>query len=175
MKQTFLWLLLLCCLQACNNKQEQKTNEDKAILQDQIIPLDTLGDWVKIVMNKQKDGILRGFSIGTSLDSVKKREKAKILEENSTQNYVTYTFDVDEDMIDIIYRYDNNRKIKAFEVLAIVNGVESFIQDFTTYYTLRYGNPQQKNDTLQVWRSSQGYQVKLIKSNRASQARIVIE
>ncbi len=167
---SLFFLLIFAC-----QKKEKPTETKQIVFQEKPIPLDTLGEWVKIVMNKQKDGILRGFELGTPLDTIKAKEKVKILEENPSQGYITYSFDIDEDMVDITYRYDENRKIKAFEVLAIVNGVESFIQDFTTYYNLRYGNAQQTNDTMQVWQSQKGYKIKLIKSNKTSQARILIE
>lgn len=173
MKYFYIACFLIILVNACEKKE--KPNNDKPVFQETNVPLDTLGEWVKIVMNKQKDGVLRGFDFGMPLDSIKAKEKAKIFEDNPAQKYITYTFDVDEDMVDVTYRYDENQKIKAFEVLAIVNGVESFIQDFATYYNLRYGNAKQTNDTMQVWQSQKGYKIKLIKSNKASQARIVIE
>ncbi|MFN3315675.1 MAG: hypothetical protein ACK40K_02600 [Raineya sp.] len=164
----FTILLFVAC--------EKKTEEKKEVIrtEDPTIPLDTMGEWVKLVM-KQKEGVLRGFEIGDNIDSIKIKEKAKIHEDNKEKKYITYTFDVDEDFVDITYFYNDAQKLKAIQVSAVVNGVESFLEDFTKFYDLRYGVGKKLNDTMQVWKAIKGYQIKLAKSSKESRASILIE
>lgn len=169
----FLGLTFLAYLIACEKKEAENS---KTILrtEDPVIPLDTMGEWVKLVM-KQKEGVLRGFEIGDHIDSVKLKETAKVYEDNQEKRYITYTFDVDEDFVDITYFYDNAQKIKSIKVKVVVNGVESFLEDFTKFYDLRYGAGKKLNDTVQVWKAIKGYQIQLAKSTKESAASILIE
>ncbi|GAB4126745.1 MAG: hypothetical protein OHK0045_06350 [Raineya sp.] len=173
LKSTSLTLCLFLIFVACEKKIEEK---EKEVLrtEDLVIPLDTMGEWVKLVM-KQKEGVLRGFEIGDNIDSVRLKEKAKIHEDNKEKKYITYTFDVDEDFVDIVYFYNEARKLRSIKVNAVVNGVESFLEDFKKFYDLRYGAGKKINDTLQVWKAVKGYQIKLYKSSKESSATILIE
>lgn len=168
----YFTLLILLCLVACEKKAEDKKEAIRT--EDPTIPLDTMGEWVKIVM-KQKEGVLRGFEIGDVMDSIRLKEKAKIHEDNKDKKYITYTFDVDEDFVDITYFYNDAQKLRAIQVNAVVNGVESFLEDFTKFYELRYGAAQKLNDTTQAWKSIKGYKIKLSKKNKESGASILIE
>ena len=172
-KNLYLTLCVILLFVACEKKAEE---EKKEVVQteDPIIPLDTMGDWVKLVM-KQKEGVLRGFEIGDNIDSIKLKEKAKIHEDNKEKKYITYTFDIDEDFVDIMYFYNDSQKLTSIKVQAVVNGVESFLEDFAKFYDLRYGTSKKINDTMQVWKAIKGYQIKLSKSSKESGASIVIE
>jgi len=158
---------------ACEKKTE-KEKKETARAEDPIIPLDTMGDWVKLVM-KQKEGVLRGFEIGEHIDSIKLKEKAKTHEDNKEKKYLTYTFDIDEDFVDVMYFYNDTQKVTSIKVQAVVNGVESFLEDFTKFYDVRYGTGKKMNDTLQIWKTIKGYQIKLSKSTKESGATIMIE
>lgn len=166
---SFLLLAFIAC-----DKKEEKTKKELVRTEDPVIPLDTMGEWVKIVM-KQKEGLLRGFEIGDKIDSIRLKEKAKIHEDNKEKKYITYTFDVDEDFVDISYCYNDSLKLTAIKVSAVVNGVESFIEDFEKFYNLRYGEAKKINDTTQVWKSVRGYRISLARKNKESGASIIIE
>jgi hypothetical protein len=172
-KNIYLTLFTILLFVACQ-KQKEEQQKEAIRTEDPVIPLDTMGDWVKLVM-KQKEGVFRGFEIGDAIDSIKAKEKAKIHEDNKEKQYITYTFDIDDDFVDITYHYDQAKKLKSIHVNAVVNGVESFLEDFTKFYDLRYGAGKKLNDTLQVWKTLKGYQIKLIKKNKESAASIIIE
>ena len=172
-RNIYLILFTILLFMACEKKAEERKKE-VVRTEDPIIPLDTMGDWVKLVM-KQKEGVFRGFEIGDAIDSIKLKETAKIHEDNKDKKYITYTFDIDEDFVDITYFYNQSNKLSAIRVNAVVNGVESFLEDFTKFYDLRYGAGKKVNDTLQIWKTSKAYQIKLSKGGRESGATILIE
>lgn len=173
LRNIYFTLFVVLFFLACEKKVEEQKKE-VVRTEDPVIPLDTMGDWVKLVM-KQKEGVFRGFEIGDAIDSIKLKEKAKIHEDNKDKKYITYTFDIDEDFVDIMYFYNQSNKLSAIKVNAVVNGVESFLEDFTKFYDLRYGVGKKLNDTLQVWKAIKGYQIKLSKGSRESGATILIE
>ena len=173
MKHLLLYLALAIFLIACGEK-EKKTEQKKEIIVNENIPIDTMGAWVRLVMKESK-GIMRGFELGDALDSIKKYEKAKIHDENQAKKFITYTIDVDDDFVDITYLYNEQNKLKTIKIDAVVNGVESFLEDFSKFYDIRYGIGKTLNDSTRSWKSQKGYQVKLIKKKKESGALIIIE
>ncbi|MDX1904319.1 MAG: hypothetical protein SFU27_09200 [Thermonemataceae bacterium] len=175
MKKNYIFLLLLLSLYACQSKSDKNEKKNvEQIHQEAEIPLDTMGAWVRLVMLSPQ-GVLRGFDLGTPLDSIKKNEKATLQEENKEKKYIAYTFDVDDDFVDIIYELDEQNKLKAVRVNAVVNGVESFLEDFRKFYELRYGRSKKIDAQNVVWQSKKGYQIKLSNTKGETKASIIIE
>lgn len=173
MKKLFICLILSVFFASCGEK-EKKVEQKQTITTNENIPIDTMGAWVRLVMKESK-GVMRGFELGEALDSVKKYEKAKIHDESQDKKYITYTIDVDDDFIDITYQYNEQKKIKTIKIDAVVNGVESFLEDFSKFYDIRYGIGKTLNDSTRSWKSQKGYRVKLIKKKKESGAVIIIE
>ncbi|MCU0436594.1 MAG: hypothetical protein MUC49_01685 [Raineya sp.] len=173
MKQLSLYLILVILLASCGEK-EKKTDQKQEVVINENIPIDTMGAWVRLVMKESK-GIMRGFELGDALDSIKKYEKAKIHDENQDKRFIIYTIDVDDDFVDITYSYNEQKKLKTIKIDAVVNGIESFLEDFSKFYDLRYGVGKTLNDTTRSWKSQKGYQVKLMKKKKESGAVILIE
>jgi hypothetical protein len=171
---TLLAWAFVVFLGACSEKKQENTQKVEKKFQEQIIPLDTMGAWVRLVL-KEKEGVVRGYELGMSIDSIKTKEKGKILEENAQKKLITYTYDFDDDFVDVTYEYNEQRKVKTVKINATVNGVESFLEDFTKYYDLRYGQSEVANDSTRTWKSEKGYRIKLIKKQKESGANIVIE
>jgi len=174
MKKFLLPLIAVVLLVACNKEKEQKIEKKTEPLVDATIPIDTMGEWVRLVMKESK-GVMRGYELGDALDSVKKYEKAQIHEDRAEKKFITYTFDVDDDFVDITYEYNDQKKIKSIKINAVVNGVESFLEDFTKFYDIKYGVGKIINDSTKLWKSKKGYQIKLVKRKHKSEAMILIE
>lgn len=173
MKQLFLYLALIIFFASCGEK-EKKVEKKQEVVINENIPIDTMGAWVRLVMKESK-GVMRGFELGDALDSIKKYEKAKIHDESQDKKFITYTIDFDDDFVDITYQYNEQKKIKTIKINAVVNGVESFLEDFSKFYDIRYGVGKTLNDSTRSWKSKKGYQVKLIKKKKESGAVIIIE
>jgi hypothetical protein len=151
-------LLVSAMLFACSEKKVAD-NKAKVEIKDVEVPLDSQGMWVKYLLQENK-GIMRGIDFGTPADSIFKKEKIKKLEEG--KNFVVYAFEVDEDIMDIKYEFDSLNKVKAFRVDAFINGRDGFMVDFIKYFDTKYGKKKKVHDSLLLWKSPRGYEIKLI-------------
>jgi len=166
---------ILFLLVSCQKTKETGTQPPKEVVfEEKEIPLDTMGAWVRLVMQRP-EGVLRGFDLGVPMDTIKNKEKATLQEQNKEQNYLSYTFDVEDDFVDILYYFDEQNTLKAVQVNAVVNGVESFWEDFKKFYEVRYGKAQKTEAQRITWRSKKGYTIQLANTKGETKASIRIE
>jgi hypothetical protein len=140
---------------ACTERPSQETNTDTL---STVIPEKPAFDaysskFQKII--KTEDGILRGVNFGDNLEEVILKEDTIPLED-STQ-YISFTVKLDEgedEITDVLYFFDEHKKIKGFRLDIYLNNkkaVDSLSQEFTTYFTDRYGSPVMQENKAVAW------------------------
>jgi hypothetical protein len=150
-----LTFLLVGLLIACTEKPTQETTTTTPdTLAQQKAAFETYSDKFKKII-KTEDGILRGVNFGDNLEEVIVKEDTIPLED-STQ-YISFTVKLDEEedeITDVLYFFDKNRQIKGFRLDIYLNNtsaVDSLSQEFTTYFTDRYGKPVMQEQKAKAW------------------------
>lgn len=137
-----------------NNKKEETQNMEEPV---EAKPVATLNEYSskfqKIV--KSDEGIIRGVNFGDPLDEVIVKEDTIPLEDST--RYVSFTVKLDEEeeeITDILYYFDNNRKISGFRLDIYLNNkraVDSISREFITFFTDRYGKPSVQEKKATAW------------------------
>lgn len=147
--------LLVSLLIACTEKPSQETTSGTPdTLSQQKTAFEAYSSKFKKIL-KTEDGILRGVNFGDNLEEVIMKEDTIPLED-STQ-YISFTVKLDEaedEITDVLYFFDKNRQIKGFRLDIYLNNtsaVDSLSQEFTTYFTDRYGKPVMQEQKAKAW------------------------
>ncbi|QHT67815.1 hypothetical protein GXP67_14800 [Rhodocytophaga rosea] len=147
----FLVSLLIACTE---NPSQEGTSDTLSTVVSQKAAFEAYSPKFKKII-KTEDGILRGVNFGDNLEEVILKEDTIPLED-STQ-YISFTVKLDEEedeITDVLYFFDENKKIKGFRLdiyLNNKNAVDSLSQEFTTYFTDRYGSPVMQEQKAKAW------------------------
>ncbi len=111
---------------------------------------------------KTDEGALRGIDFGDDLEKVFMQEDTIPLEDSA--RFVSFTVDLgNEEITDVLYYYDNNRKIRGFTLDMYLNdksSVDSLSNDLAGYFTQKYGKPVIQEKKAIAWNGP--HQVKIV-------------
>lgn len=102
---------------------------------------------------KTDEGTLRGIDFGDDLEKVFMQEDTIPLEDSA--RFVSFTVDLgNEEITDVLYYYDDSRKIRGFTLDMYLNNkssVDSLSGDLTRYFTQKYGKPVIQEKKAIAW------------------------
>lgn len=141
---SILWVMLGACSQESTEEQTTttETTQTDASLAAPAVLNQYSPKFQKIL--KTSEGVVRGISIGDPLTEVRRQEKAEVLEDSSS--YISYTIDLgSNEMTDVLYYFHpQNRTIRNITLDVYLNNpgsVDSLMQEFSQYFTDKYGRP----------------------------------
>lgn len=107
---------------------------------------------------KTTDGMIRGVSIGDPLNQVEQQEKNRPMEDST--GYIGYTVELgNNEMTDILYYYNpDNRTVRNITLDVYLNdpqSVDSLMQEFSQYFTDKYGRPIIREPKAVAWQGQQ--------------------
>jgi hypothetical protein len=158
------FLTLLICLSCKDSKKEVESVPATAIESSELKGY--TDKFKKIVVTEE--GILRGFSFVTDSSEIRRNESAEF--RGSSGDKLEYTVEFNElEMADLTYHLKGN-EIDTFEIdLYLKNKsiTDSLVNDFSSFYSKKYGNPSKFGDSLIIWKDSvQNVEVKLKNINQ---------
>jgi hypothetical protein len=125
-----LYIFLFSLLIACSERTSQETNTDTlSTAIPEKVAFDNYSSKFKKII-KTEEGILRGVNFGDKLD------------------------EEEDEITDVLYFFDEKRQIKGFRLDIYLNNpsaVDSLSQEFTTYFTDRYGKPVMQEQKAVAW------------------------
>ncbi len=100
-------------------------------------------------------GVLRGFSFGTSLEAIKKSEKAEYVADGKLFAIFKVALNENE-YAEIIYYLDDNHKVNGFGIEFLVQEEaymleENIVKDYRAYLTSRFGPSRVNVRGDEVW------------------------
>lgn len=154
-----LFFLLSVLLVSCNETETAKTPTSISEAIEQDIP-DTneipLSENVKKIV-KNDTGVFRGVDFYTAMSEVKKLEDTtQIVEIDEEEDYINYTLSLNPaESVDILYYFNNEQEVIKIEANVYpenLNSQKTLFDDFSNYFSNKYGEPVNKKDDQIIWK-----------------------
>ena len=159
-----LWLILTAC--TGESSEEQTVTTDSAITET---PLEAPAAFAGYSPKFQKilktpDGMIRGISLGDVLTQVKQQEQTQPMEDST--GYISYNVELGNDeMTDVLYHYSPQQQTVSGITLDIFlndpQSVDSLTQEFTRYFSSKYGQPTLRESKASAWQDQEQNQIVL--------------
>lgn len=113
---------------------------------------------------KTPDGMIRGISLGDVLTQVKQQERTQPMEDST--GYISYNVELGNDeMTDVLYYYSPQQQaVRSITLDIFLNdprSVDSLTQEFTRYFTGKYGQPTIREPKASAWQDQEQNRVVL--------------
>lgn len=158
MKSVFLFTLsLFVCQIAMAQLEVRKAGLKEGEIETAIRPhsLKSHREEIQKVILTEDIGILRGIPFGTSLETIKKTEKAEYVADGKL--FAIFKVSLNEnEYVEIIYYLDDNHNVNGFGIEFLVQEEaymleENIVQDYRAYFTSRYGASRVNGRGDEVW------------------------
>lgn len=148
--------------QMCQQKQQDNTSADSAVANTSAQTSGAEISQQLMALGLTQEGHWRGISLGDSITKVTAMEKAQLFEKDA--NHLGYSVEfANLESMDVLYYQDSKQLISAIDVDLYLNtqqSVTSYVNDLTSYFTSRYGNPTKREKEL-IWTGPKQEQISL--------------